>query len=140
MNLIRFNQHPAFSNLFENFENSAKTNFSNSCNDLPMVNIQNEDNSFIVKLAAPGMEKDDFKIKLENNRLTIASEKEEEKTETNETYTLKEFNFNSFSRSFSLPKNIEFEQINAEYKNGILSVKLPKKEMEAKLNREIEIS
>lgn len=140
MNLIRFNQHPGFANLLSNIENSMAQNAENSCGDLPMVNIKNEDKNFVVDLAAPGMEKNDFSIKLENNRLTISSNKEEGNDETKENFTLKEYSFNSFSRSFSLPKNIEFEQINAEYKNGILSVILPKKEVEEKLNREIEIS
>lgn len=139
MNLIRFNQHPAFSNFFENFDRTLSPNFENSRKYMPMVNIKDEDKNYIVELAAPGMDKKDFSIKLENNTLTISSEKEEN-VEKNTNYTIKEYSFSSFSRSFTLPKNTKFEQINADYKNGVLSIKIPKKEAEAKLNREIKIS
>ena len=140
MNLIRFNQHPGFSNFFNNHERTFHENCENRNDTLPMVNVKNEDNQFIVELAAPGLEKKDFSIKLENNRLTISSDKKVEKTEDNTNYTIKEYSFDSFSRSFTLPKNIEAEQVKAEYKSGVLSVNLPKMEAEAKLNREIEIS
>ena len=140
MNLIRFNQHPAFSSLFDNFEKPFTHDFANSSKNIPMVNVKDIDNSFIVELAAPGMEKKDFSIKLESNKLTISSNKKEEKVDENTNYTIKEYSFNSFSRSFTLPKNTEFEQINADYKNGVLSISIPKREEEAKLNREIKIS
>ncbi|NOY51878.1 MAG: Hsp20/alpha crystallin family protein [Chlorobi bacterium] len=139
MNLVRFNQHPVFSNFFENFEKSLSQTFDASQGDMPMVNVKDEDKRFVVELAAPGMEKKDFNISLENNSLTISSEKKEEKTEKNENYTMKEFSFNSFSRSFALPKNIKLDQIDANYKNGVLSISLPKKDEEAKLNRRISI-
>jgi HSP20 family protein len=139
MNLIRFNQHPVFSNFFENFEKSLSQTFDATQGDMPMVNVKDEAKRFVVELAAPGMEKKDFNINLENNSLTISSEKKEEKTESNENYTMKEFSFNSFSRSFALPKNIKLDQIDANYKNGVLSISLPKKEEEAKLNRRISI-
>jgi len=139
MNLVRFNQHPVFSNFFENFEKSLTQTFDESRSDMPRVNVKDEDKKFVVELAAPGMDKKDFKINLENNSLTISSEKKEEKTEKNENYTMKEFSFNSFSRSFALPKNIKVDQIDANYKNGVLSISLPKKEEEAKLSRQISI-
>ncbi len=139
MNLVRFNQHPVFSNFFENFEKSLSQTFDASQGDMPMVNVKDEDKRFVVELAAPGMEKKDFNISLENNSLTISSEKKEEKTEKNENYTMKEFSFNSFSRSFALPKNIKLNQIDANYKNGVLSISLPKKDEEARLNRRISI-
>ncbi len=139
MNLVRFNQHPVFSNFFENFEKSLSQTFDASQGDMPMVNVKDEDKRFVVELAAPGMEKKDFNISLENNSLTISSEKKEETTEKNENYTMKEFSFNSFSRSFALPKNIKLNQIDANYKNGVLSISLPKKDEEARLNRRISI-
>lgn len=140
MNLIRFNQHPTFSNFFENFDRSFSQNFENSQKDMPMVNIKDEDKNFVLELAAPGMDKKDFSIKLENNKLTVSTEKKEEKVEDNTNYTLKEYSFNSFSRSFTLPKNAKIEKINADYNNGVLSINIPKREAEAKLNREIKIS
>jgi len=83
MNLVRFNQHPVFSNFFENFEKSFEQTFDESRSDMPRVNVKDEDKKFVVELAAPGMEKKDFKINLENNSLTISSQKKEEKTEKN---------------------------------------------------------
>ncbi len=139
MNLVRFNQHPVFSNFFENFEKSLAQTFDDERSDMPMVNVKDEDKKFVVELAAPGMDKKDFKINLENNNLTISSEKKEEKTEKNKNYTMREFSFNSFSRSFALPKNIKVDQIDANYKNGVLIISLPKKEEEAKLSRQISI-
>lgn len=140
MNLIRFNQETGFPSLFSNIEKTMEQIAESSKENNPMVNIKNEEKNFVIELAAPGMEKKDFSIKLENNRLTISSNKEEEKEETKEKFTLKEYSISSFSRSFTLSKNIEVEQINAEYKNGILNVILPKKEAEEKVDREIEIS
>ena len=139
MNLVRFNQHPVFSNFFENFEKSFEQTFDESRSDMPRVNVKDEDKKFVVELAAPGMEKKDFKINLENNSLTISSQKKEEKTEKNKNYSMREFSFNSFSRSFTLPKNIKANQIDANYKNGVLSISLPKEEEEAKLSRQISI-
>ncbi len=140
MNLMRFNHQPNFPGFFNNFEKALSDNFENSQNNVPSVNIKDEDKSFVVELAVPGMEKKDFSVKLDNNKMTVSSERKEEKAESNSTYSIKEFSFNSFSRSFTLPKNIEFENVKADYKDGILSINLPKKEAEVKLKREIKIS
>lgn len=140
MNLMRFNHQPTFSSLFENLERSQPHNFHNHNSTLPMVNVKNEDSQFIVELAAPGLDKSDFTIKLENNKLSVSTAQNDEKAEENVNYTLKEYSFNSFTRSFVLPKNIKHEAVNADYKNGILSISIPKKEAEAKLNRQIEIA
>ena len=77
---------------------------------------------------------------MENNILTISSEKENEKVEEEKNYTRKEFMYGAFSRSFTLPKEIDAEKINAEYKNGILKVALPKKEEAQNPSKIIEIS
>ena len=140
MNLIRFNQNPSFSNLMENFEKSFEHNFVNSSASMPKVNVINEDKQYLVELAVPGMSKDDFAIKLESNKLIISSEQKEEKTKEDKKYTIKEYSFNSFTRSFFLPKNIKHDKVEADYKDGILSISLPKKETEAKLNREIKVA
>ncbi|MBN2637992.1 MAG: Hsp20/alpha crystallin family protein [Bacteroidales bacterium] len=137
MNLIRFNQYPIFNDLFENFER----NFINQANelkgDMPAVNINEENDRFILELAAPGLNKSDFKINLDNQVLTISSAKKEEKNEKN--YTRREFLFNSFTRSFTLPKNVDSEKISADYENGILKLQLPKKDLETKISKQIEI-
>jgi HSP20 family protein len=124
----------------EDFEKNIFNRMEEARGDVPAVNIRDEKDSFVMELAAPGLKKGDFKINLDNQLLTISSEKKEEKEEQEENYTRKEFAFSSFSRSFTLPKTIVFDKIKADYKDGILVVKLPKKEEEAKLTREIKVA
>jgi HSP20 family protein len=95
---------------------------------IPAVNITDNQNEYIVSLAAPGCKKDDFKIDLEGNMLTISSEKEESKEEKEARYTRKEYNYSSFSRSFTLPEEINREKIDAVYEDGLLKLRLPRKE------------
>jgi HSP20 family protein len=90
-------------------------------------------------MAAPGMKKNDFHINLEKVVLTISSEQKEEKEEKKDNFARREFYYNAFSRSFSLPETVDVENIKADYKNGILNIVLPKKE-ETKVTREIKIS
>jgi len=108
--------------------------------DIPAVNIKEENDKFVLELAAPGMKKDDFKINLDNYQLTILAETKNEKKEKEDSYTRREFVYNSFSRSFTLPKTIDIDKIKADYRNGILDIVLPKKEEEAKLTKQIKIS
>ena len=141
MTLIRWNNRNALTDLFSNiFDSDFVDNFNRRALD-PAANIMENPDSFELDLAAPGMKKEDFKINLENNILTISSETQDEKVEESKNYTRKEFFFGSFSRSFTLPKTIDLEKIKADYENGILKVMLPKKE-EAKLDikKEIRIS
>ncbi|MCK9448058.1 MAG: Hsp20/alpha crystallin family protein [Bacteroidales bacterium] len=144
MNLIRFNQHPIslLSELMEDFDkNIFYRNRSEGSGMVPAANIRETENSFILDLAVPGMKKEDFKINLDNNVLTVSTEQTEEQEETNERFTRREFYYSNFCRSFTLPKTINLDQIKADYTNGILHVDLPKRE-EAKvaINREIAIS
>ena len=124
--------------------NWGTSNFSESGTTLPAVNIKETENSYEVEMAAPGMKKEDFKIELDRNILTISSEKTEEHEENgeDEKYSRKEFSYQSFQRSFNLPKEVvDEEKIKAEYKNGVLHLVIPKKE-EAKQKppRKIEIA
>jgi len=95
---------------------------------MPSVNIVENKDNYEVSLAAPGMKKDDFKIDIDANTLTISAEKEEKKVENEERYTRKEFNYTSFSRSFSLPDWVNKDRIDASYENGLLKLTLPKTE------------
>jgi len=124
----------------EDIEKNIFNQMEEARGDVPAVNILDNKDNYIMELAAPGLKKGDFKIKLDNQLLTISSEKKEEKEEQEENYTRKEFVFSSFSRSFTLPKTIVFDKIKADYKDGILIVNLPKKEEEAKLTREIKVA
>lgn len=96
--------------------------------NVPAVNIAEQPNEYLLSLAAPGMKKDDFKIDIDGNMLTISSEKEENKEEKNKKFTRKEYSYSSFSRCFSLPEEIKQENIDAKYADGILTITLPRKE------------
>ncbi len=107
---------------------------------VPAINIiENEDN-FKIELAAPGLKKDNFKIEVDNNKLTISSEVSSEKINSNVNFTRKEFDFSSFTRTFALSDNINTDAIKATYKNGVLSITLPKKEEKKDIKKMVEIS
>ena len=117
--------------------------FGSQFSKVPATNIRENDNEYTVELAAPGLEKNDFKINIENNMLNIEVQKEQETTKEEEGFTRREYNFNSFCRSFTLPEGtVNAEDIKAKYENGVLKLTLPKKE-EAKKKRvkkEIKVS
>lgn len=95
---------------------------------VPSVNISEDKDGYNVSLAAPGLTKSDFKINVEGNLVTISSEKEENKEEKDTRYTRREYSYSSFSRSFSMPEDVDREKIDASYADGVLNVKLPRKE------------
>ncbi len=118
-------------------------NFAGSNSTLPAVNVSENEDEYKLDVAAPGMTKNDFKLNYDNGRLTISSERKEEKEEKNgETFTRREFSYQSFQRSFSVPENvINADKITAKYDNGILHVTLPKREeVKPKPAKEIKIS
>lgn len=138
-----------------NLANPAQNTFSDFFNDffneslmerdyfksVPAVNISDRANDFFIEVAAPGFSKEDFKVNVENEVLTISAEKKNEKRDENSRFTRKEFQYSTFKRTFTMPENVEADKIGAEYKDGVLSLTLPKKE-EAKVKpaREIKIS
>jgi HSP20 family protein len=95
---------------------------------IPSVNITENGKYYNVSLAAPGLKKDDFNINLDGNILTISCEKEESLEKKEEKFTRKEYNYSSFSRSFTLPEDVKQESIDAHYEDGVLMIKLPRKE------------
>ena len=150
MNLIKRNagQAPALHRMFfddifgRDFFNWENNNFSTTSTTLPSVNIKETENNYEVEVAAPGLDKNDFKITLDGNQLMISSVKENEQTTGNENYSRREFSYQSFQRSFELPKNVvDEDKIIAHYENGLLLLTIPKRE-EAKPRppRMIEIS
>ncbi|NJY62700.1 Hsp20/alpha crystallin family protein [Salinimicrobium sp. CDJ15-81-2] len=155
MSLIKSNKRrtPRLSNVFRNDpfftglmdRNSMMDNFFDSNGDFdmsPAMNIKEMEKEIEVELAAPGLKKDDFNITLDDGILTVSAQKEESKDEEREGFVTKEFSYNSFSRSLSIPENIDEEKdIQAKYEDGILKLKLHKKEnMEPKKARQINIS
>lgn len=142
-NHTRFNQFPSFFDdvlTKEFFHNAKRTDF----NTTPSVNIKETDKSFELELAAPGLEKKNFKLELKEDKLTISSVHENATEEKNDTdsFSRREFNYHTFSRSFVLPeKLVDKDAITASYENGILKVSVPKREKDAtNQNREIQIS
>lgn len=109
---------------------------------VPQVNIKENEQSFELELVAPGQKKEDFNIEIENDLLTISTEAKTEKIEQEEgKFTRREFRIFSFKRAFTLPETVKADEINAAYKDGILTLTLPKKEEALpKAKRMIEIS
>ena len=95
---------------------------------VPAVNISENKDNYTLSLAVPGLTKKDFKIDVDGNLLTISSEKEESKEQKEEQFTRREYSFSSFSRSFTLPDEVNMDKIDAAYVDGELRVTLPKKE------------
>jgi len=142
MTLLRTNYSGfPFSDLLEDIFSTVDSNAAHrtSSSTLPAVNIADNDESFTIEFAAPGLKKEDFKVNLDNNVLTVSSEREESKEEKEKNYTRREFNYTAFQRSFTLPDSADGDKISAEYKDGILKIEIPKKE-EAKVKPVREIS
>ena len=144
MSLVRFsNQLPSmFDRLFEgDLFDWSNRNFSNTNTTLPSVNIKENPDEFKVEVAAPGFDKGDFKLELNHDVLTISSEKQmENEIKDDEHFSKREFSYQSFTRSFTLPNIADSERIDANYENGILKVSIPKKEeSKPKPSRMIEI-
>ncbi|MFB9108121.1 Hsp20/alpha crystallin family protein [Flavobacterium gyeonganense] len=109
--------------------NWESNNFSTTSTTLPSVNIKETSENYEVEVAAPGLDKNDFKVTLDGNLLTISSEKQNQRTSEQENFTRREFSYQSFQRSFELPKNVvDEDKISARYENGLLHLSIPKKE------------
>ena len=125
----------SFPALFDDFFNRdlfnwGQSNFSDTNTTIPAVNIKETNDNYEVEVAAPGMTRKDFKVELDGNILTIRSEKSDEKQEKEEgNYTRREFSYQSFLRTFNLPKEVvDAEKIQAKYSDGVLHLLIPKKE------------
>lgn len=125
---------PTFPSFLDRFFNDElmdwnNLNFSNTNTTLPAVNVKEDNDCYKIEVAAPGLKRDDFNVKIENNQLTISSEVKEEKKDEKKGYTRQEFSYQSFHRSFTLPEgHIMTEAISATYNNGILHIELPKRD------------
>ena len=96
--------------------------------NLPAVNIKENEKDFELELAIPGRKKEDFNIEVDDHVLTISAETKSEENVKEENYTRKEFSYESFKRSFTLPETVNEDKINAAYEDGVLKFTLPKKE------------
>jgi HSP20 family protein len=147
MTLLR-RQQPSWPSLFEDaffkdFFDAAPKSFGNVTKSVPAVNVKETDTAFKVEVAAPGVKKEDFRINVEEDMLTISTEAQQEHEEKDKEgrYTKREFSYQSFSRSFSLnPDHVDVEHISANYEDGILHLNIPKKtKEELKVKKSIEV-
>ena len=130
MTLVKFNNRtrnsaPYFNNVFDSLFNEA-VNKNLTINKVPGVNILETEDSYKIELAAPGLTKEDFQINLKKDTLSVWAEKKALEGADQKDYTRKEFDYNSFVRSFVLPESVDAEKISAEYVNGILNITIGK--------------
>ena len=139
MRIVKYNNNNVFPSLMNEFFNDDfGLNLFNRNYSVPSVNSIENNDSFEIDLAVPGMKKEDFSIELNDKILVISSESSNDFENSN--MRLNEFNFSSFQRSFRVPNSVDQDKIKANYKNGILKIKLPKrKESISKPSRVINI-
>jgi len=130
---------PNWSNLMISFfEDSLLT--PTQTLSIPATNVSEQDSSFTIKMAVPGLEKEDFNVQVENNVLTEFSQKERSAETQEDNLTREEYSYSSFRRSFSLPENAKDDEIDANYKNGELMLTIPKKEVTVTKAKFIEVA
>jgi HSP20 family protein len=123
------------------FDDDFFPTFSGRTSSMPQVNIREDEKNYVLELAVPGIDRENLKIDINEDVLTISSEMKNEQEENRDGYKRKEFSYSSFCRSFYIPENVNKEKIEANYKDGILNVSLPKQEEEkTKITRQVKIS
>lgn len=141
MNVVKRNAAHGFPVVMDQFFKDILGGTQYNHLTVPPVNIKETETAFNLELVAPGLKKENFNIEIEKDLITISSENKTEKTEETEgKFTRREFRTASFKRSFKLPENVNAEEINAAYQDGILNVTLPKKEIAEPAKRSIDIS
>jgi len=123
---------PSITNLLDEVFNNEVfgiNNIEKNFKKWPAVNILENENDFIINMAAPGLTKEDFKIELNEEILTISADVSNNEKETQTKFTVKEFNYTKFSRSFNMPEGLNIDNITAKYENGLLNIFIPKMEI-----------
>ena len=144
MTLVKFNNgqksavNPWFSDVFDSLINDSILN-DRFVNKTPAVNIAETENEFHIELAVPGLKKEDFKISLDKNVLSVSAEKKAENVEEGKKYSKREYSYNSFVRSFTLPESADYGKIDAAYVDGVLKLSVAKKEEAKFQSREIAV-
>ncbi|WP_367867033.1 Hsp20/alpha crystallin family protein [Pedobacter sp. WC2423] len=129
---------PGFNDVFDSIIND--TFFSDRLlTRVPAANISESPDHFHLELAAPGLNKEDFKLNLERNVLSVTVEKQPKDQQNQKHFTKREYSYTSFVRSFSLPESADENNIQAKYAAGILTIEIPKKEEAKTISRQIEI-
>jgi len=145
MTLVKFNPEkknssllPGFNDIFESV--LGDTFFSDRrLSSVPAVNISESAEEYHIELAAPGLKKEDFRVSVEKDILTISTEQRTESNNEGKTYNRREYSYSAFTRSFTLPESADVDRIQASYTDGILKLNLPKKEEAKAVSRQIEI-
>jgi len=146
MTLVKFdpNKHnndsllPGFNHVFESIFNDTFFN-DRLTSRVPAANISESEDHFHVELAAPGLRKEDFKLNLDRNVLTITVEQQQEQMDSQKNYTKREYSYHSWVRTFTLPDSANAEQIDAAYTDGVLKIDIAKREEAKAIRRQIEI-
>lgn len=144
MTLVKFNNgqrnavNPWFNDVFDTLFNDSVLN-DRFVTKTPAVNIAETENEFHIELAAPGLKKEDFKINLDKNILSVSAERKVENVEEGKKYSKREYSYSSFVRSFTLPEVADQAKIEAEYTDGILKLNVAKKEEAKAQSREISV-
>ena len=144
MTLVKFNDKrnnalmPGFNDVFESIFNDTFFN-DRMVTRVPAVNISESENNYHVELAAPGLKKDDFKLNLERNQLTISVEQSADHQDNHKNYNKREYSYSSFVRSFTLPESADDSKIDASYTDGILRIDIAKREEAKVVRRQIQI-
>jgi HSP20 family protein len=129
---------PGFNDVFDSIFND--TFFSDRMvTRVPAVNISESENNYHVELAAPGLKKEDFKLNLDRNQLSISVEQSAEQQDMQKNYSKREYSYSSFVRSFTLPETADHAQIEASYVDGVLKIDIAKREEAKAVRRQIEI-
>ena len=141
MNLITTNLNRWKPSLLDELLDDRWLNLDTFNNTFPAVNTIEKENQYLLEIAVPGMHKEDFEIEIENDLISVSSTTKEEKEVKNRfNYNRQEFNFNSFHRTFSLPKEVDQGKVKAIYSNGILTITLPKlKEIISKSRKLVDV-
>ena len=147
MTLVKFYNKPiqkSFNSFIDDFFATAPSILSDgpSASDsgsFTPVNVKETENEYVLEVIAPGFQKEDFQVNLDNNTLTVSAEQKEITENKNETFIRKEFKQQSFKRSFTIDKNIDAESIVAKYVNGVLTLNLAKKQVVKPSVKEISI-
>lgn len=132
-------RNSTFPSMFDEFFGDVATGMKDFASHVPSVNIKEEDERFVLEMSAAGYNKDEVKLTVEDDVLTIVGEHQTENEDKGEKYITREFSKGSFKRSFNLNGMVNADKVNASFDNGILTIEMPKVEAAVKKLREINI-